>query len=93
MTVATVAMDLDARLNEVARQYDDVQAELALPETATDPDAIRRLGRELARLEPVVAAFRRLQATREELAGARELVVAVVGVAQLPRWPLTRSPA
>jgi peptide chain release factor 1 len=73
MTVATAAMDLDARLNEVARQYDDVQAELALPETATDPDAIRRLGRELARLEPVVAAFRQLQATRDELAGAREL--------------------
>jgi peptide chain release factor 1 len=73
MTVATVAMDLDARLNEVARQYDDVQAELALPETVSDPDAIRRLGRELARLEPVVAAFRRLQATRDELAGAREL--------------------
>ena len=43
------------------------------PRTSTDPDAIRRLGRELARLEPVVAAFRRLQATREELAGAREL--------------------
>ena len=73
MSVAMAASDLDARLTEVARQYDDVQAELALPETSTDPDAIRRLGRELARLEPVVAAFRHLQATREELAGAREI--------------------
>ena len=43
MTVASAAMDLDARLNEVARQYDDLQAELAQPETATDPDSIRRL--------------------------------------------------
>jgi len=65
--------DLDAKLADVARQYDDLQGELGQPETATDPDAIRRLGKELARLEPVVAAFRRLQATRSELAGAREL--------------------
>ena len=45
---------LDARLTDVARQYDEVQADLAKPETSTDPDAIRRLGQELARLEPVV---------------------------------------
>ncbi|MEW5992672.1 MAG: peptide chain release factor 1 [Chloroflexota bacterium] len=64
---------LEAKLAEVARQYDDVQAQLARPETSTDPDAIRRLGRELARLEPVVGAYRRLEATRTELAGAREL--------------------
>jgi peptide chain release factor 1 len=73
MSVAMAATDLDARLTEVANQYDDVQAELARPETSTDVDAMRRLGRELARLEPVVAAFRQLQATRGELAGAREL--------------------
>ena len=40
---------------------------------ASDPGEIRRIGKELARLEPVVAAFRELSATREELAGAREL--------------------
>jgi peptide chain release factor 1 len=64
---------LEAKLAEVARQYDDVQAQLALPATSADPAAIRRLGRELARLEPVVEAYRRLEATRAELAGAREL--------------------
>jgi peptide chain release factor 1 len=64
---------LDDKLAEVARQYDDVQAQLVLPETSTDPDAIRRLGRELSRLEPVVEAYRRLEATRAELAGARDL--------------------
>ena len=67
------ATDLDARLADVARQYDDLQSELARPETSSDLDAIRRLGRELARLEPVVAAYRKLEATRAELAGAREL--------------------
>jgi peptide chain release factor 1 len=65
--------DLDAKLADVARQYDEIQAELARPETSTDPAAIRRLGQELSRLEPTVAAFRRLEATRAELAGAREL--------------------
>jgi len=65
--------DLDAKLAEVARQYDDLQTDLARPEVVADPNEIRRLGRELARLEPVVAAYRSLLATREELAGAREL--------------------
>jgi peptide chain release factor 1 len=65
--------DLDAKLAEIATQYDDLQAQLALPEVLSDPDALRRLGRELARLEPTVEAFRTLEATRDELAGAREL--------------------
>ncbi len=67
------ATDLDARLGDVARQYDDLQEELALPENNSDPESIKRLGKEMARLEPVVAAFRRLESTRAELAGAREL--------------------
>jgi peptide chain release factor 1 len=65
--------ELDDKLDEVARQYDRVQEELARPETSTDPDAIRRLGRELSRMEPVVEAYRRLEETRRELAGAREM--------------------
>ena len=65
--------DLDSKLADVARQYDSLNEELARPETSTDPDAIRRLGKELSRLEPVVAAFRLLLATRHELAGAHEM--------------------
>jgi peptide chain release factor 1 len=64
---------LDAKLAEVAQQYDDLQGEFARPETATDPDAMRRLGKELARLEPVVGAYRELEEARRELAGAREM--------------------
>jgi peptide chain release factor 1 len=67
------ATDLDSRLGDVARQYDDLQTELALPENNSDPESIKRLGKEMARLEPVVAAFRRLESTRGELAGALEL--------------------
>ena len=65
--------DLDAKLAEIAAQYDDLQAQLARPEVTSDPNEIRRLGRELARLEPTVEAFRTLQSTRDELTGARQL--------------------
>ena len=65
--------ELDDKLSEVARQYDDVQAELSRPEVSADPSEIRRLGKELSRLEPVVEAFRRLEAVRAELANLREL--------------------
>jgi peptide chain release factor 1 len=65
--------DLDTKLGEVALQYDSLQAELSRPETSADPGEIRRLGQELARLEPTVEAFRRLESIRHELAGVREL--------------------
>jgi peptide chain release factor 1 len=66
-------MSLDATLADVARQYDDLNEELARPGVASDPDQLRRLGRELARLEPVVTAYRSLEEIRGELAGAREM--------------------
>ncbi len=66
-------IDLDGRLANVARQYDELQSNLSRPETSTDPDALRRLGKELARLEPVVEAYRRLTTTRTELAGVRAM--------------------
>jgi len=64
---------LDDKLEGLARQYDEVQAELAKPETSTDPDAIRRLGRELSRMEPAVESYRELLEIRRQLAGAREM--------------------
>ncbi|HEX7471664.1 MAG TPA: peptide chain release factor 1 [Candidatus Limnocylindrales bacterium] len=64
---------LDDKLEGLARQYDEVQAELAKPETSTDPNAIRRLGRELSRMEPAVEAYRRLQEIRRQLVGAHQM--------------------
>jgi peptide chain release factor 1 len=66
--------NLDAKLAALARQYDAVLEELARPETSTDPDAMKRLGRELARLEPVVAAYRELGEVRAQLSGALDMV-------------------
>jgi peptide chain release factor 1 len=65
--------DIDAKLIEVANQYDALNAELARPEVGTDRDALRRIGKELSQLEPVVEAFRRLQATRAGMREAREM--------------------
>ena len=64
---------LDQKLRAVVAQFEALQAELALPESMADPDSLRRLGKELARLEPVVETFRRLEVIRTELAGAREM--------------------
>ena len=64
---------LDQKLRAVVAQYESLQAELGVPGVASDPDALRRLGKEMARLEPVVRTFRGLEATRAELAGAREM--------------------
>ena len=64
---------LDTKLVALARQYDEVSAALGTPEVHSDPDQLRKLGRELARLEPVVAAFRELNDVREQLVGARQM--------------------
>jgi peptide chain release factor 1 len=64
---------LDRKLAEIADQYDAVNEELARPETAADPTTIRRLGKELSQLQPVVEAWRELLGVRKELDDAREL--------------------
>jgi peptide chain release factor 1 len=64
---------IEAKLVEIAAQYDQIQADLADPATASDPAALRRLGKEMSALEPVVAAWRDLQEIRSQLLGAREL--------------------
>ena len=64
---------LEEKLADVVRQYDALQAEFSRPETSTDPDAMRRLGKEIHRIQPVVEAFRALQPVQVELTGAREV--------------------
>jgi peptide chain release factor 1 len=64
---------IDAKLVEIASQYDAIQAELSTPEAASDPSVLRRLGKEMSQLEPVVEAWRELLAVRKELADALEM--------------------
>jgi peptide chain release factor 1 len=64
---------LEGKLDEVVRQYEDLNAQLATPEVLSDPNALRRLGQEVARLTPVVHAYQDLRRTRDELSGARQM--------------------
>jgi peptide chain release factor 1 len=65
---------LESKLAGLARQYDDVGRQLGTSEVLSDPSQLKRLGRELARLEPVVAAYRELGVVRAELDGARDML-------------------
>ena len=64
---------IDRKLIEIAGQYDAMAAELLLPETASDPAALKRLGKEMAQIEPVVTAWRELSDIRRQLAEAVEM--------------------
>jgi peptide chain release factor 1 len=64
---------LDAKLIEIAAQYDALNAELTRPETGSDAAALKRIGKELSQLEPVVEAWRELLAARKELTEVREM--------------------
>jgi peptide chain release factor 1 len=64
---------LEGKLDDVVRQFEDLNAQLATPAVLSDPDALRRLGQEVARLTPVVHAYQELRRTRDELAGARQV--------------------
>src|SRR5665811_1028325 len=64
---------IEQKLAQIAIQYDALQVELAQPETGSDPAALKRLGQELAQLEPVVAVWRELLVIRKGLAEALEM--------------------
>ncbi len=64
-------MSLEARLDELERRLVDIEAEWADPDVAADPARSRKLGREQARIAPIVENHRRLRAVQAELAAAR----------------------
>ncbi|HSM39101.1 MAG TPA: peptide chain release factor 1 [Candidatus Limnocylindrales bacterium] len=61
------------RLREIESRYDELTAQMASPDVASDPSRLGDLGRELSRLEPVVAAIRSFVTVREELRATREM--------------------
>ncbi len=64
---------MDARLRQALARAEEVARQLAEPATAADPTKLSALGREHARLQPVVRAAEAFQRTERELAGAHEL--------------------
>jgi peptide chain release factor 1 len=65
-------MSLEARLDEIEQRLADIAAQWAQPETASDQQLARRLGREQAQLVPIVDEYRALRETRAALASVRE---------------------
>ncbi len=61
------------RLAELEARYEEIGRQMSTPEAADDPRALADLGRELSRLEPVVAMLRAWRSVREELDGARAM--------------------
>jgi len=51
-------VDLTDRLDELERRYDELSAEMSSPDIASDPDRMRRLGKDLAELGDVVGPYR-----------------------------------
>jgi peptide chain release factor 1 len=65
---------LDDRLNSLARELEAVEAELADPATSRDPTRLRDLSRRHKDLAEIVGTWRRLVATRGDLAAGREMM-------------------
>ncbi len=63
-----------SRLEQLSQRLIEVDALLAQPETAADMDRFRKLSRERAELEPVVAAFAAFTGTEDDLATAQEML-------------------
>ncbi|MCV0402112.1 MAG: peptide chain release factor 1 [Chloroflexi bacterium] len=61
------------RLAELEARYEEIGRQMSTPEAASNPATLADLGRELSRLEPVVATLREWRAIRDEIAGARAM--------------------
>jgi peptide chain release factor 1 len=66
-------MDFEDRLREVEARYEQVQAEMASPEAASDPERLRRLGKDFAELSEVVTPYREYRAAARQAQEARAM--------------------
>src|SRR6476620_317346 len=84
---------MEARLRQAVQRAEEVERLLADPAVAKDPAQLQSLGREHARLAPVVRLADRLARLERELEQARELAdEADPELAALARADLARLP-
>jgi peptide chain release factor 1 len=62
---------LEQRLDVLEQRLNEIEAEWARPEVASDPSLARELGREQAQLTPIVSTYQRLRDVRARLKSAR----------------------
>jgi peptide chain release factor 1 len=63
-----------AKLAQLARRLEDIDVALAQPDAARDLDQLRRLSRERADIEPVVARYHEYTRAHADLLAAQELI-------------------
>jgi peptide chain release factor 1 len=68
-----MASGIDDRLEEIEARYEHVEAEMASPSVASDPDRLRDLGKAYAELSEVVAPYRELRSVLAQVAEVREM--------------------
>jgi len=64
---------VESRLDEIESRYDELAAELASPDVATDPERLRRLGKQFAELEEIVLPYRQYREAVRQGEEARAL--------------------
>ena len=62
------------RLNQLEARYEEIGGLMADPAVASDQNQARSLGRERARLEPIIAALREWRSVNEQLVAAQGMV-------------------
>jgi len=67
---------MEDRLKEIADRHSEVERLMSQPETASDPNAIRRLGREYSQLQHVVELWNDITRAQSDMEGAREMLTA-----------------
>jgi peptide chain release factor 1 len=70
---------VEDRLAELEREFDAVEAELADPATSADPTRLRDLSRRHKELGEIVATWRELRQSREDLATAKGMLEDTAG--------------
>jgi peptide chain release factor 1 len=90
-----ITADMETRLAELERRYEELGEELAQPETFSDPARLKRVSQQRARLEPVVENYRELRSVRAQIEGARSLLATSddAELAQLARAELEQLEA
>jgi peptide chain release factor 1 len=69
-------MGVDDRLEEIEARFEQVEAEMASPETSADPSRMRSLGKAYAELDAVVRPYREYRRAVDDEREARELAAA-----------------
>ncbi len=65
---------LREKLEEMAKQYDRLGEQLALPEVVSDPSRLRQIGKDRARLEPAVSSYLELVTGEQDIEEAKALL-------------------